>query len=250
MKLKLDADGKVVVENGMPVYVHDDGKEIPFDAGAALNKITSLNGEAKAHREAKEAAEAQLSKFSGITDPAKALDALETLTKIDQKKLIDAGAVDQVKAEITKAFQGQLDDANNKNKSLEGQLYNEMIGGRFSSSNFIKDKVAIPADFVQARFGQSFKIEDGKVVAYDPTGNKVFSRSKPGELAEFDEALEFLVDQYPQKDHILKASGNNGSGTPSSQYQSGQKTMKRAQFDALDMAGKGAALKDGVSIVD
>ena len=36
MKLKLDANGHVVVENGMPVYVHDDGKEIPFDASAAL----------------------------------------------------------------------------------------------------------------------------------------------------------------------------------------------------------------------
>ena len=34
MKLKLDVNGNVVVENGMPVYVHDDGKEIPFDVKA------------------------------------------------------------------------------------------------------------------------------------------------------------------------------------------------------------------------
>jgi hypothetical protein len=119
MKLKLDANGNVVVENGMPVYVHDDGKEIPFDAVAAMTKITSLNGEAKTHREAKEAAEASLAKFAGITDPAKALEALEMMTKIDQKKLIDAGAVDQVKAEITKVFQQQLDEANGKTKQLE-----------------------------------------------------------------------------------------------------------------------------------
>ena len=78
MKLKLDANGNVVVENGMPVYIHDDGKEIPFDAVAAMTKITSLNGEAKTHREAKEAAEANLAKFSGITDPAKALEALKS----------------------------------------------------------------------------------------------------------------------------------------------------------------------------
>lgn len=250
MKLKLDAEGKVVVENGMPVYVHDDGKEIPFDAPAALSKITALNGEAKTHREAKEAAEARLSQFSGIEDPAKAIEALQTLTKIDQKKLIDAGAVDQVKAEITKAFQTQLDEASGKNKTLEDQLYKEMIGGRFNSSLFIKDKVAIPADFVQARFGQSFKIEDGKVVAYDTSGNKVFSRTKPGELADFDEALEFLVEQYPQKDHILKASGNSGGGSQQTQHQHGQKTMKRSAFDSLDIAGKQTALKDGVSIVD
>jgi len=250
MKLKLDANGHVVVENGMPVYVHDDGKEIAFDAAQAVSKISALNGEAKTHREAKEAAESNLAKFAGITDPAKALEALETLTKIDQKKLIDAGAVDQVKAEITKSFQTQLDEAANQNKTLQDQLYQEMIGGRFSGSKFITEKMAIPSDFVQARFGQSFKIEEGKVVAYDPSGNKVYSRAKPGELAGFDEALEFLVEQYPQKDHILKASGNSGGGSQQSQHQAGQKTMKRAAFDSLDTTGKNAALKDGVSIVD
>ena len=45
MKLKLDANGNVVVENGMPVYIHDDGKEIPFDAVAAMTKITEWRGE-------------------------------------------------------------------------------------------------------------------------------------------------------------------------------------------------------------
>ncbi|MGP0680039.1 DUF6651 domain-containing protein, partial [Citrobacter freundii] len=154
MKLKLDANGNVVVENGMPVYIHDDGKEIPFDAAAAMTKITSLNGEAKTHREAKEAAEANLAKFSGITDPAKALEALEMMTKIDQKKLIDAGAVDQVKAEITKVFQQQLDEANGKTQQLETQLYDEMIGGRFGGSKFISEKMAIPTEFVRSYFGQ------------------------------------------------------------------------------------------------
>lgn len=250
MKLKLDANGNVVVENGMPVYVHDDGKEIPFDATAALSKISTLNGEAKTHREAKEAAEAQLSKFAGISDPAKALEALETLTKIDQKKLIDAGAVDQVKAEITKVFQTQLDGMAGENKTLKDQLYSEMIGGRFGSSTFIKDKVAIPADFVQARFGQAFKIEEGKVVAYDGQGNKIYSRQKPGELADFDEALETLVENYPQKDHILKSSGNNGGDSRQTQHQIGQKTMKRSAFDSLDDAGRSSALKDGMTIVD
>lgn len=74
-----------------------------------------------------------------------------------------------------------------------------MIGGRFGSSSYIKDKVAIPADFVQARFGQSFKIEGDKVVAYDASGNKVFSRTKPGELADFDEALEFWSNSTRRK---------------------------------------------------
>lgn len=250
MKLKLDANGHVVVENGMPVYVHDDGKEIPFDASAAMGKISQLNGEAKTHREGKELAEAGLAKFAGITDPTKALEALEMMTKIDQKKLIDAGAVDQVKAEITKAFQTQLDEANGKSQKLESQLYQEMIGGRFSGSKFISEKMAIPAEFVRSHFGQSFKIEDGKVVAYNPNGEKVYSRTKPGALADFDEALESLIELHPQKDYILKASGNSGGGSQQSQHQAGQKTMKRDAFDSLDATGKQTALKDGMSIVD
>ncbi|MER0133114.1 hypothetical protein KD913_25385 [Klebsiella pneumoniae] len=62
MKLKtVEVNGKSYAEvdaNGLPVYVHDDGKEIGFDAVQAVGKISSLNGEAKSHREAKEAAEA------------------------------------------------------------------------------------------------------------------------------------------------------------------------------------------------
>ena len=146
MKLKtVEVNGKSYAEvdaNGLPVYVHDDGKEIGFDAVQAVGKISSLNGEAKSHREAKEAAEASLAKFAKIGDPAKALEALDMMTKIDQKKLIDAGAVDQVKADITKSFQAQLDEANNKNKTLESQLYDSMIGGSFTGSKFITASVS------------------------------------------------------------------------------------------------------------
>ncbi|WP_126717092.1 DUF6651 domain-containing protein [Escherichia coli] len=241
MKLKtVEINGKQYAEidtAGLPVYVHDDGKEIGFDAPLATKKITELNGEAKNHRLAKEAAEEKLAKFAAIEDPKKAIEALEMLSKIDQKKLLDAGQVDQVKAEITKNFQQQLDEEKQRSQMLEKQLYDSMIGGSFAGSKYIADKIAIPADLLQARFGQAFKVEEGRIVAYDASGNKIYSRAKPGELAQFDEALEFLVENYPQKDYILKASGNNGGGSRPTQHDIGQKTMKRSAFDALDVAG-------------
>lgn len=45
MKLKLDENGHVVVVvvDGKPVYIHDDGKEIPFDAPQATQKIAQQN---------------------------------------------------------------------------------------------------------------------------------------------------------------------------------------------------------------
>jgi len=251
LKLKLDEQGHVVLQDGKPVYVHDDGKEVPFDAPGTVATITRLNAEAKTHREGKEAAEQALKAFDGITDGAAAKKALEIVSNLDQKKLVDAGEIDRVKAEISKAFQGQLDEATNKASGLEKQLYDEMIGGNFSRSKLIGEKLAIPADMVQARFGQNFKIEDGKPVAYDQTGNKIYSRARPGEVADFDEALESLVEQYPYRDHIMKSSGANGGGAqPPGSGGNGKKTISRSQFDALDPHGKHAHMTGGGEVTD
>lgn len=215
MPLKIvEMDGKqyAEIQDGKPVWIETDGKETAFDIEGTRTTISRLNGEAKSHRERAEAAERAAKAFDGIEDPAAAIKALETVKNLDSKKLIDAGEVEKVKAEIGKAYQTQLDDAQGKIKAYEDQLYAEKIGGAFARSKLIADKFAIPADLVQARFGQAFRVEDGKTVAYDAHGNKIFSRARPGELADFDEALETLVDQYPYKEQILKSSGANGGG--------------------------------------
>ena len=212
MKLKLDENGNAVLQDGKPVYVHDDGKEVAFDAPGTVATITRLNSEAKGHRERAENAEKAVKAFEGIDDPAAAKKALATVANLDAKTLVDAGEIEKVKAEISKAFQLQLDEVTGKAQTFEQQLYAEKIGGSFSRSKFIADKLAVPADMVQATFGQNLKVEDGKVVAYDAQGQKIFSRARPGELADFDEAIETLVSQYPHRDHILKSSGANGGG--------------------------------------
>lgn len=212
MKLKLDENGNAVLQDGKPVYVHEDGKEVAFDAPGTVATITRLNSEAKGHRERAENAEKAVKAFEGIDDPAAAKKALATVANLDAKTLVDAGEIETVKAEISKAFQLQLDEVTGKAQTFEQQLYAEKIGGSFSRSKFIADKLAVPADMVQATFGQNLKVEDGKVVAYDAQGQKIFSRARPGELADFDEAIETLVSQYPHRDHILKSSGANGGG--------------------------------------
>lgn len=212
MKLKLDENGNAVLQDGKPVYVHDDGKEVAFDAPGTVATITRLNSEAKGHRERAENAEKTVKAFEGIDDPAAAKKALATVANLDAKTLVDAGEIEKVKSEISKAFQLQLDDMTGKANGFEQQLYAEKIGGSFARSQFIAEKMAVPADMVQATFGNNFKIEEGKVVAYDAQGQKIFSRSRPGELADFNESLETLVSQYPHRDHILKSSGANGGG--------------------------------------
>lgn len=138
------------------------------------------------------------------------------MANLDAKKLVDAGEIEKVKGEISKAFQAQLEAATTKSQQLESQLYAEKVGGAFARSKVIAEKLDIPPDMVEARFGKAFAIEDGRIVAKDQHGNKLYSQANPGELAGFDEALEMLVAQYPYKDQILKGTGASGCGAPSS----------------------------------
>lgn len=262
MKLKLDDQGHVVVQDGKPVYVHDDGKEIAFDAVGTVATISRLNGESKAHRERAEAAEARSKLFDGIEDADAARKALETMKNIKDGDLIAAGKVEEIKAAAKKAAEEQVEAANKQfmadltktrgeRDTLQQQLYDERIGGSFDRSKFIADKLAIPGDMARAAFGKAFKIEEGKVVAYDVNGNKIFSRVRPGDIANFDEALETLVENYPHRDQILKSSGASGSGASGGAGSgSGSKSLNRSAFDALAPDKQMAHIKGGGTISD
>lgn len=237
MKLKFDENNHVVVENGMPVYVHDDGKEIAFDAVQATQKISQLNAECKSHREAKEKAEAELKKFDGIDDVEKAKKALETVKNLDDKTLIDAGEAEKVKAEVIKLYEEKLAAKEVEVQSVKDALNEEVIGGAFARSTFIAEKMAIPVDMVQAYFGKHFSLENGKIMAKDAFGHQILSRTKVGEIADFEEAIEQIVSAYPQKDHILKGSGNQGGGANGSNGSSGIKNpWSKAHWNMTDQA--------------
>lgn len=258
MKLKLDDKGNVVLQDGKPVYIHDDGKEIAFDAPATVAKIGQLNKEAQGHRERAEAAEAAYKPFkdAGLTDPALAVKALATVKNLDDKKLVDAGEVEKVKAQAIKSVEDKYAPTIEKVKTLESQLNTHLIGGAFAQSKFIAEKLAAegPAgvEIARALFAGQLKVEDGKVVGYDKSGNKLFSRVRHGELADAEEAIEQMVDAYPHKAHILKGSGAKGGGAQNGNggVQGGSKTVTRAQFDGYSPTERMAFSKDGGKVVD
>jgi len=236
MKLKtVVLDGKTYAETneqGLPIYVHDDGKEVAHDAPQTVATIARLNGEAKTNRERYEKAESSLKTFEGIDDPVAAKKAIDTLKNFDDKKLVDAGEVEKVKAEAIKAVEEKYAPIVQERDAFQNQLHNELIGGGFARSKFIQDKVSVPSDMIQAQFGKNFKIEEGKVVAYGSDGQKIYSRSRPGEVADFDEALETMIGGYQHKDSILKGSQAGGGGF---QGNNGQNSgLKRGDMSAKD----------------
>lgn len=260
MKLLTDENGAVVVRNGNPVYVLDDGREVEHNAAQTVQKISQLNSEAKGHREAKEAAEAKLKMFDGIEDGEAAKKALEMMRNIDEGKLMQAGKVEEIKQAAQRTAQEQVAAATRQaeekmkqlleqNTTLTSQLNNHIIGGSFASSKYIAEKLAIPADIAQKAFGDKFKVENGKLVALDGAGNPIFSASRHGEHADFEEAIQVMVSQYPHKDSIIKGSGAGGSGAKPSNGGNGN-SVSRSQFDSMNQAARADFVKKGGTVSD
>ncbi len=265
MKLKLvELNGKTYaeVQDDKPIIIEDDGREVPFDIAHTRNTIGRLNGESKAQREAREAAEARLNAFVGIDDPEAARKALDTVKNLKDGDLVRAGEVETIKAaarksaeeqirEIEKQRATELKKERSERERLESLYVGEKLGAAFSQSKFIKDKIAVPASLIKAEFGRAFKVEGGKIVGYDQTGKKIFSRSRPGEDADFDEALEDLINSYPDRDSILKGTQSTGSGARHSAAASGgARVIPRAEFDAMNPVAARQAVMAGAKIQD
>lgn len=226
---KLDADGKIEMKDGNPVWIDANGGESVMNG----DTITRLNGEAKTLRTRAEAAEAKVATYKDI-DPDQARKAMETVSKIDAKTLIDAGKVDEVKNQITQQFTTQLQEKDTALKQLQSSFDNERINNLFAGSDFIRERVAVPRDMFEATFRNNFKIEDGKPAAFDRAGNRIMSKKNIGEYADPSEALELLVESHPQKDVILKADGGTGTGSGGGGgTRGGGRVVKRSDFDKM-----------------
>lgn len=250
----LDIEGKTyaLVQDGKPVYKTEDGKEVAFDAVGTRDTISRITDESKGFKQRAQDAETKLKGFDGITDVAAARKALETVANLDAKKLIDAGEAQRVRDEIESGYKGKLTEAEQRFADLQTRYHGEKIKGAFAGSKFIADKVEVPIDMLQAAFGRHFSVDEaGQVVALDSAGKPIGSNKKFGEAADFEEAIERLIDAYPFKDNILKGSGARGSGAQGNgSGTAGGKTMTREQFDAMGQAERAAKFRDGFTIAD
>lgn len=253
MKLKLDANGAVVVKDGLPVWEMPDGAEIAYDVPAAHRKIGELTTEAKSHRLKAEEAVTALKAFEGITDPAAAVKALQFAQSMEGKKAMDDESIKTLVANAVKPLQDQLAAKDQELAGKDGHIYKLEVGNRFATSGYLKEKTILgeTPDIAEAYFAKNFKVEGGKVVPYDAAGNQIYSRTKPGEVADFDEAISILVESHPKRDHIMKGTGQSGAGTQGGKgAPGGAKTVNRAAFDQMDPAARADHIKTGGTVTD
>lgn len=265
MKLRtVTIEGKTYaeVDGDKPIYEAEDGKVTAFDAPGTVANIGRLNGEAKANRERAEKAETSLKAFEGITDAEAARKALETVANIKDGELISAGKAEEIKAGAKKAAEDavaaaqrthadQVATLTSERDAFQAQLYSEKVGGAFARSKFVAEKVAVPPPMLEKTYGANFKIEEGKLVPYDANGGKIYSRVRPTEFADFDEAIEIMISADPYKDHILKGQVGAGGGASNGGGVNGAKTMPRSQFEKLTPAEQHTKMvKEGYTLTE
>lgn len=206
MNYVLNEDGSIKVgPNGQPLVKGEDGKEFEIDAIGAQTKITAITKESNERRKKLGEANTALEAFSGIDDPAAALDAMQKIGSLDDKHKAD---MDSYKDSINKTWEAKQAEWETEKSKLNDDLFDATTGQKFATSKVVKTTV-LPPDIAKATFGHMFS-PDGS--AKDWNGNPIYSKSKPGEPASFDEAMETIIDGYEHKDSILKATGAQGSG--------------------------------------
>ncbi len=228
---KVSADGKSIeMKDGNPIWVDANGGEQVMQG----DTISRLNTEAATLRKRAETAEGGLKAFDGL-DAETAKKAIETVGKIDAKKLIDAGEVDKVRDSMKSEFTGQITELANKNKTLQDRIDGMSIDAIFAGSEFIRERVAIPRDMFEASVRKHVVLDkDGKIVFNDKAGNRIMSKKNIGEHADAEEALALIVDAHPQRDTILRAENHGGSGNNGAGGGDGRgRKMSRSEFEKL-----------------
>jgi len=243
-----DGEGIKVNDKGLPLVV-DDAKEgaEPFaiDPINLYTQVPALRNEAASHRKEKEKALSKLKLFEEVgielpdddellSETVKQLsEAAETVKNLKDGELIKAGEVETIKRQAQEGLQKQLDSQKasfaKKIEDLEKQLDDRdgtikqlLVDNQFSTSKFVQEQLAMNSKVALAYFGSCFKIEKGedgnyRVFGYYPdSGERIYSRERPGEPADFDEALSLIVEKDPARDDLLVGTGASGSGASGS----------------------------------
>ena len=226
MKLKMTEEGTIVLsEEGLPVWVLDDETEVAYDVPKVISDLQKANNESAGRRKKIEELEAKMKPYEGL-NVEEAKKALETVKSYNDKQLLDVGEVEKVKqaaleayegklAEQNKAFTVQIESRDTIISKKDRQINDLLIKGAFQSSKYLKEKTNMPPDLANSHFGKFFKVEEVDGV---PTpfayynGEKLYSKSNPGQPSNPEEAIEQLIDKYPYKDSILKGAGVSGTG--------------------------------------
>ena len=149
-------------------------------------------------------------KFEGIDVDAYA-DMVSKQEQLNNKKLIDAGKIDELLDEKTKSMREvhnkELNKTNEVNQSLQNQLAKLVIDNAVRDSATKAGVVDTGMDDILLRSKAIFSLKDGKAVPTDASGNTIFGHGT-SEPMTVNEWVNAQMDVAP---HLFKTSSGGGS---------------------------------------
>jgi len=245
MALKAILDSLDSVPEGLKEHYKkgDDGK-FRLDA-EGVEDVTGLKSALEKERnERKTTAQtlSQLKEQLGDLDPVKAREALKKLQEIEDKKLIDAGKIDEVVAQRMeratqdfetqkKAFNGQIEAISKDRDSLHGRLSELLIDGALRDAA-LKANVRPEAVDDAILLGKTvYRIKDGQPIPMK--GDEVLYGKDANKPLPMDEWLQGLMQSKP---HWFGASAGGGAGTQKSGAPAINPKLKRSEMTTGDKA--------------
>ena len=270
LQYKKNKDGYIEMsEEGHPIVFDDQDEEekaFALDAIHLYSKVPALQAEAKKYREEKDKLSKKLGMFGEDVEPEDIANRLKTLEEFGNitpkeareakemlKNLKDVDEdnkvqIEKVKAGVAESYESKIRDIDAQYQQKLGSyednirrkdsaIRNLIIKGAFDRNEFIKERTVLTPDIAYDSFGKFFVVEDTdkglSVYAVDRSGEKIFSKAKPGEYAQPDEAIELIINDYPSKDNILRTStGGSNAGGNSSGGGNRQRMAELAQMPA------------------
>lgn len=254
MPWKMDETGNLMKgEDGNPIAITDSGEERSVDYSAMSKKLSEVNRESAGRKERIRELEAQLKPLEGIEDVPSFIETArknaESVAAFDDKQ---RGAEEVTLARIkaaTSPLEKKVAELEADRARIIDQYHASTIRSQFGSSKFVTEEL-VSAAMAQELFAKHFSVDEkGQLVGKDSTGNVICDENGP---AEFDTALREIVKNSPHKAYVLKGSPANGSGTNPGGGNSptGQKTIRRSEFEKLDPATKVARMRDRYVVID
>lgn len=218
-QLLKDAEGRIVERNGLPVWKLDDGAEVTYDGPALHATFGTIREERdKAQRLAAEAEE-RLRKFGKHSDD-EILQALTTVQNLGDQKLIEAKKLDEVVETRLRpardAWESEKAALLEKVRQKEEALKRHVLGRLFAEWDGLKEWFLTP-DLLEAKYGAHFEVTDAlEVIPYADPAHKerLYSKTNPGVVAPFSEAISELLARHPQKDKLKRGVNAQGGDAP------------------------------------
>jgi len=246
MPWKKNDDGSLAVgSDGGPVRL-ENGTEVEYSDSKLDGLFSSLS---KANREAaerKRTLRAMEETYAPLKEIPDVSEWIRTATAAMEKNSGHKKPEDET-AKLKESYTHQLSEKQKEVDAITDKYHHAVIASKFAMSPVLKNTI-LPPDVAEAYFGKHFTVQDGEVVGR--IGEDIINA--PGTItpADFDAALNEIINRYPMKDSILR-SGDPGSGTPPNGNSAPSvKEITRKQFDSMSHGARKEFFSNGGKVTD